>query len=247
MKIFYNNKYVTIMTTWSSQNINFLCWRIAQKCWTVYQIIFLFSNYYNNKIDHKKSAWFNIFPIQNFTCNIFTGFPIIITRNWPHRFLCHNTDTLRYHWLSHFPVTCQRLVLHFSLYYNMLQDICDGNLLLWRSYHPRSALQELLCLQFLVQLPHSIFRCTWKVWRMCSFISLSSWSEKKQVGVKFFKLILLRLNFICVSVLSKNSTVSILPCSASCSFSNSFFLFPRQFGLILFSNAIFMKDGFYFL
>ena len=76
---------------------------------------------------------------------------------------------------------------------------------------------------------------------MCSFIllPLSSLSQKKQVGVKYFKLIPLRVNFVCVLVLSKLSIVSILPFSVSCSF-------LRQFRLIVFSKTIFMKNGFAF-
>ena len=45
----------------------------------------------------------------------------------------------------------------------------------------------------------------------------------KKVGVKYFKLILFRVTFPSVSVLSKFSIISILLCSVSCSFSNSFF------------------------
>ena len=67
---------------------------------------------------------------------------------------------------------------------------------------------------------------------------------KEASWCKFFKLILLPLNFICVSVFSKFSIVSILPCSALWSISKAFFF--RQFGFIVFSNAIFMKDGFIF-
>ena len=60
---------------------------------------------------------------------------------------------------------------------------------------------------------------------------LSSLSQKKQVRVKFFKLILLCVNFLCVSVISEFSTVSVLPGSVSCPFSNRF-LFRANFDLI---------------
>ena len=42
---------------------------------------------------------------------MFTVFPIIIKRNLLNRLFCYNTDILHYHWLSHFPVACQRLVV----------------------------------------------------------------------------------------------------------------------------------------
>ena len=72
------------------------------------------SFFLTNKIIIKwtaKNYWFNIFAILNFSCNIFTVFPIIIKRNLLNRLLCYNTDILHYHWLSHFPVACQRLVV----------------------------------------------------------------------------------------------------------------------------------------
>ena len=60
-----------------------------------------------------KNHWFNIFAILNFSCNIFTVFRIIVTRN---PFVCYNTDILHYHWLSHFPAACQGVVVsHFSV------------------------------------------------------------------------------------------------------------------------------------
>ena len=66
--------------------------------------------------------------------------------------------------------------------------------------------------------------------------------KKKQVDVKFFKLILLRVNFLCVSVLFN--------CFSPTLFSFLFFFewlsFLCQFRFIVFSNAIFMKDGFIF-
>ena len=39
---------------WSFKT-DFVYWKIAQKYWTIYQIIFLFNNYYNNKMNSKKS------------------------------------------------------------------------------------------------------------------------------------------------------------------------------------------------
>ena len=76
-------------------------------------------------LPQKISASFNIFVILNFICSMFTVFPIIIKRNRLNRLLCYDTDILHYQRLSHFPVAWQRLVVYFSFYCNMLQDICN--------------------------------------------------------------------------------------------------------------------------
>ena len=45
-------------------------------------------------------------------------FRIIVKRNPLNRLFCYNTDILHYHWLSHFPAACQRVVVfHFSVRY----------------------------------------------------------------------------------------------------------------------------------
>ena len=77
----------------------------------------------------------------------------------------------------------------------------------------------------------SIFRWTWKVWHKCSFISLSSLSQKEQVGLKFFKLMLFRVSFLCVSVLPKTLIFSIP--SVSCSFWYSFLFCSNLYLLCL--------------
>ena len=40
----YGNRYMPRLWHFWSLKTDFLCWQIAQKCWTVYQIIFLFNN-----------------------------------------------------------------------------------------------------------------------------------------------------------------------------------------------------------
>ena len=81
-------------------------------------------------------------------------------------------------------------------------------------------MQELLCLWFFMEFPQSFVEL--ENFDTCP-VSCHYHLYHKKVGVKYFKLILFRVTFPSVSVLSKFSIISILLCSVSCSFSNSFF------------------------
>ena len=81
-------------------------------------------------------------------------------------------------------------------------------------------MQELLCLWFFMEFPQSFVEL--ENFDTCP-VSYHYHLYHKKVGVKYFKLILFRVTFPSVSVLSKFSIISILLCSVSCSFSNSFF------------------------
>ena len=150
--ISHNNSYATTMTLLISQNIDFLCWRIAQKCWTVYQIIFLLTINIIIKWTAKNYC-INIFAILNFSCNKFTVFRIIIKRNPQNWLFCYNTYILHYHWLSHFPVACPvPVVSHFSIRCCKTFAIV---LCFYGDHITRAKLRKNLCLRFIVQFPRS--------------------------------------------------------------------------------------------
>ena len=90
----------------------------------------------------------------------------------------------------------------------------------------------------------SSFRRTWKVWHMCNLILLSSLSQKRQVGVNFSNWSCsASIFFVFQYFLNFQSFQSYLV-QLHVLFRIAFFL--HQSGLIVLSNAIFMKDGFIF-
>ena len=124
--------------------------------------------------------------------------------------LCYNTNILHYHWLSHFSVACQRLVVsHLTVRCckTFAMVLCFyGNHITCPKLCKNFCVSDLLCNFFSLSLNLKFDACA-----VSYHLSLSSLSYKKQVGVKFFKLIPLRVSFVCVSVISKVSIVSILP------------------------------------
>ena len=197
------------------------------------------------KIKTAKNQWL----IQNFCNPEFTAFDTIIKRNQLKRLLCYKEWLFHYlyQWLSHTGgyqytgILTIRVVISFSCC--MPVDGCSFLALLqyvaghlqW--YFTSMAIIPLVLtfartsVSLILSAISSIFRWNWKVWHKCSFISLSSLSQKEQVGLKFFKLILLRVSFLCVSVLSETSIFSIP--SVSCSFWYSFLFCSNLYLLCL--------------
>ena len=98
---------------------------------------------------NRKKSLVQHFCNPEFSCNIFTISQIIIKRNWLNRLFCYNTDILHYHWLCHFPVACQRLIVsHFFV-------ICCKTVLMKLCFYGDYIAHVKLCKNFCV----SNFKC----------------------------------------------------------------------------------------